>query len=409
MRIAYIANYQGPDLIDRRGIHRNLALAGSQKIQTVASLLADTGHDVTILSPGIVAERKGHWHAGFASKLAPTGSSTVRYAAALDAPVVSQVVAMATLWMAFVNEQTRHPFDLVILYNFGLAEGIVADRAISRFGIPLLIEYEDDTDVMPDGRRTWKNRVWNWIRNRLASRAHGVFAPSPELLAQFEVPNKLLVRGILGQDLREALATRTSGRDSPLRVLFAGTIQPSKGIDLLCEAWERGHFQDAELHIVGDGPMRSQLEQRFKESHIRFHGFVPRGQLVRMLAEASVCVNPHRAGQVKPGSVFPFKMIEYLAVGCPVVSTRMGQIEPELELGICYAESESPDDLANTLRNAIDNHGPDWLERSRLASAAAWEAYGLETVRQRLCVLIDRVLEEHMPSQTLDAGTNHVH
>lgn len=388
MRIAYLANYQGADLIARRQIRRNLALAGSQKIYSIASLLAGSGHDVVVFSMGAVAERQGGRYSSFDSSPATGSPVRVRYAAALDVPIISQLIGMYELRRIFREEQAKQPFDIVILYNLSFAEALIARQVALNWNIPIVLEYEDDTDIMPDGRRTWKNIVWRWTRRLLRSKAQAVFAPSPELLAQFETPHKCLLRGVLGDDIRIALREQKIRPANPLRVLFAGSVQFSKGVDLLCEAWQLAQLPNAELHIVGDGPMRLALQGQYAASGIRFHGFLSRDQLIQLLVSANVCVNPHRAGQVKSGNVFPFKMIEYLGAGCPVISTKMGYIEPELEMGICFAKSESPTDLAVALKAVCDNYA-EWAMRGQMAQSAAWQAYAPEVVSSKLCALLE--------------------
>ena len=56
MRIAYVAPYQGPGLLQSRPSLANLALAGNLKIELVADLLHQHGHDVEIISQGEVVE-----------------------------------------------------------------------------------------------------------------------------------------------------------------------------------------------------------------------------------------------------------------------------------------------------------------------------------------------------------------
>jgi hypothetical protein len=58
MRIAYIAPYQGPGLINSRPSLGNLALAGNVKIELVAELLHQSTHDIEIISQGEVVERR---------------------------------------------------------------------------------------------------------------------------------------------------------------------------------------------------------------------------------------------------------------------------------------------------------------------------------------------------------------
>ena len=67
MRILYVANYQGPDLVLQRRIRRNRSLGGSRKIELISQTLQRLGHEVIILSTGTAAERSGRWFPAFES------------------------------------------------------------------------------------------------------------------------------------------------------------------------------------------------------------------------------------------------------------------------------------------------------------------------------------------------------
>ena len=54
MRIAYVAPYQGPTLLKRRPIFRNLSLGARAKVELIADLLQKHSHTLEILSQGEV-------------------------------------------------------------------------------------------------------------------------------------------------------------------------------------------------------------------------------------------------------------------------------------------------------------------------------------------------------------------
>ena len=56
MRIAYVAPYHGPTLLERRPIVRNRSMASATKIGLIAGLLRSSAHDVEIISQGAVIE-----------------------------------------------------------------------------------------------------------------------------------------------------------------------------------------------------------------------------------------------------------------------------------------------------------------------------------------------------------------
>jgi glycosyltransferase involved in cell wall biosynthesis len=385
MRLAYLANYQGEDLIGRRGIRRNLALAGSRKIGEISRMLTQGGIEVLVFSLGAVAERRGRWHATLQSTLAPDNPVRVRYAVALDVPLLGQFVGLVSLWRAFCEEHAKEPFDGLVLYNMPVPEAYTAVRAARRWAIPIVLEYEDDVEIFADGSRNWKNRVWEKMRDDLRPYVRGVLAASPELLDQINAPYRMLLRGVLDDDMRNLGTTALA---TPIKILFAGSMQHSKGVDLLCEAWEQLRTPDTELHLVGAGQSYSALRDKYHGPGRTFHGLVPRERLVELMSTAWIFANPHRAGLHKPGNVSPFKLLEYLAAGRPVVSTRMGNMEPGLEQGICYAASQSPKNLARAIDSVVADY-PVWAARSREAQTVAWQSYAPDVVAREIGQLVE--------------------
>ncbi len=376
MRVAYLANYQGADLIQKRGVHANLALAGSRKIGEICGMLAAAGTEVVVFSLGAVAERTGKWHAAFQSHVSPTIPVIVRYASAWDVQIVSQGVGYFSLNRAFAEEHATRPFDAILLYNTPLPETRIAITSARRWGIPVVLEYEDSVEIFADGSRTWKNRVWASMLESIRPHVKGIIAASPELLEQLESPNKLLLRGLLSPDIRELAPTPVQ---QPVRILFAGSMQRSKGVDLLCEAWELLSTKGTELHLVGSGQELPGLQSRYQCAGRVFHGLVSRQKLLSLMSSAWIFANPHRSGRDLPGNVSPFKLVEYLGVGRPVISTRMGAIESELEQGICYSNSQSPADIAIAIDSVLHNYS-FWAGRAAHAREAAWQSYSPATV-----------------------------
>ena len=79
---------------------------------------------------------------------------------------------------------------------------------------------------------------------------------------------------------------------------------------------------DLELHIIGDGGIRSQLEALAGElglgDRVVFHGFVPQDQCASLLAGIDALLLPslYECG----GAV----VLEAMAMGLPVIATKWG-------------------------------------------------------------------------------------
>jgi glycosyltransferase involved in cell wall biosynthesis len=86
----------------------------------------------------------------------------------------------------------------------------------------------------------------------------------------------------------------------------------------------RRHRPEAILQIVGDGNNRSESEklarQELPAGSFHFHGYLPKSQLADLMREASGFVLPSEAENL------PCVLIEAIACGCPVLTTRVGGI-----------------------------------------------------------------------------------
>jgi glycosyltransferase involved in cell wall biosynthesis len=377
MNIAYLANYQGADLVARRQLVRNRALAGSQKIATLAGLMADSGCKVRVFSLGAAAERSLKMYRAFQGTIPDRSDVVVSYQSEWDVPLLGRALGIFALIGAVLKSQRETPFDAVLLYNCGLPEALAAKILASISRVPLALEYEDDASRGPDGRRTWRQWLQSLGMRIIKRDVKGLIAVSPELSRRFEIGNTYVLRGVLNKDLYDIPEAPDSllGR----RFLFAGSLQASKGVDRLCKAFIELGIQESELHIVGDGPMLESLRAEFgNHKDIHFHGFVPRAELVALLADAQILVNPHCvSGDI--GSVFPFKLIEYLGTGRPAISTPMAPLEGEIASGIVYSNSDGVADLMQAMKYVAANYRA-MLAKAQLSRAEAWKTYSPEMV-----------------------------
>ncbi|HEX9093431.1 MAG TPA: glycosyltransferase [Coriobacteriia bacterium] len=154
---------------------------------------------------------------------------------------------------------------------------------------------------------------------------------------------------------------RTPAREGPVRALCVASLQEYKGHRVLLEALADGgpRLARLELDLVGGGPLRPDLEELTRRlglaSRVRFRGSLPEPAVTELLQGADLFVLPSvvaRDGQMEG---LPVSLMEALAVGVPVVATRLSGI-PELirhgETGL-LAQPGSAEDLARVLELAL--------------------------------------------------------
>jgi glycosyltransferase involved in cell wall biosynthesis len=218
---------------------------------------------------------------------------------------------------------------------------------------------------------TWPFR---WSRDEIAKRAAHVITPSAylrELATGWGVPARDVTvlpnpaPDVPGTPPRDELRARF-GFDGPTLV-FAGRLALPKSLEVGIEAARRAGVA---LVIAGDGPERERLEAL---GHARFVGALPRAQVLELF----------RAGDASLLSSswenFPHSVVESLAAGTPVISTRVGGV-PEVvhdgENGL-LVEPNDVDGLADAIRRGFAD-----LDRLRaqarpsIANYSAGRVYG---------------------------------
>jgi glycosyltransferase involved in cell wall biosynthesis len=165
---------------------------------------------------------------------------------------------------------------------------------------------------------------------------------------------------------------------------YVGVMGKQEGIDGLLKAV---HYIVHELHrgdihfgLVGGGTelpaMQALAKQLNVYDYVTFTGRVPDGELLAMLNSADVCVNPDIANEMNDKSTMN-KIMEYMALGKPIVQYDLIEGRVSAEDASLYAERNDPNDLARKLVALLDDEptrkrmGQIGLERVK--TTLAWE------------------------------------
>jgi glycosyltransferase involved in cell wall biosynthesis len=389
MRIAYIAPYKGPTLVERRPVVKNLSVSNTIKIELIAQLLRSRSHEVDLMSPGEVIELNGQLYSAFYEPRPFHPQISIYYSSVLPIRFVNGFWSSMSLLRFFKARHRTSPYDIVIIFNLKRPHITCANYAIRILGLPVVLEYEDDSFVNVAGQTGsgFLTKFHDEACTGVLRKISGAIGVSPHLLSQLPpaIP-KLLLRGVVGDDVAKASEETNGARKN--WVLFSGTHIHSNGVRELIEAWGAAQIPDWELHITGHGQLTEELKQRAAGiPGIVFHGLVSRGQLVCLLSSAKIGINPHAVSKT-PGNVFAFKIIEYLGAGAHVITTPMGTLEKEVEAGITYMPDNSPATIAATIQQVVKMR--KWV---RTAAPSVLAAYGTVAVADSLDALLQRVVK----------------
>lgn len=117
--------------------------------------------------------------------------------------------------------------------------------------------------------------------------------------------------------------------ETPPKIVCVGRLWPTKGQDTLIRAIAllKSRILDVSVEFVGDGPQREEYERLAQQLGVAdrciFMGKVSHNEVLARMAASTVCVVPSRS------EAFGLVNIESMAVGTPVVASRVGGI-PEI-------------------------------------------------------------------------------
>jgi glycosyltransferase involved in cell wall biosynthesis len=107
------------------------------------------------------------------------------------------------------------------------------------------------------------------------------------------------------------------------QALFAGRLAPEKGVSQLVRSWPG----DVPLHLVGAGPLRSQIEREVaNNSMIEFAGPRPHTELILRLPSYACLIVPSLCAEG-----IPTVALEALAAAVPIVMSKHVAVAAEFE------------------------------------------------------------------------------
>ena len=179
------------------------------------------------------------------------------------------------------------------------------------------------------------------------------------------------------------------GRGLRHYALFVGRLSEEKGLTTLLEAW-RG-LPEVPLKIIGDGPLRPQLEE-FVRQHalmqIELVGFVPADVVLEYLKRASFLVMPSVWYET-----FGRTIMEAYATGTPVIASRLGAMADLVEegrTGLLFNPGDA-DDLIAKVQYALE-YPAERLHWGREARRAFEQKYSADVAYEKLMEIYAQVM-----------------
>lgn len=226
----------------------------------------------------------------------------------------------------------------------------------------------------------------NVPRQLLAARAATNIAVSGHVAKRIALPRTTVIyhgleRAVLGASQPPSTPSRKSGN---IRFGYVGRFVIEKGIPVLLYAALRlrTERQDFEVVLVGDGPLRPQIEDLIRGNHaeefVRITGFLEGAKLTEMVNSLDIVVMPSPWEETAG-----LAAIEQMLRGRPVIVSGIGALAEMVgDAGLKFPPGDALS-LAEQMKRVLEN-GADLSALGELAQNRAQSLF-----------LSERMLAEH--------------
>lgn len=289
----------------------------------------------------------------------------------------------------------KHNNTKLLHAHFG-TEGVRYSKLKKKLNIPMITTfYGMDVSVFPK-MPYWKKRYIKLFQEGDLFLTEGSNMKK-ELIKLGCPENKIIVQH-LGIDLNKfKFTTRELPEDGNVVVLIAGSFREKKGIPYAIQAFAKvkENHQNIQLRILGDGPMRGEIESLMAELNISnsvtLLGYQPHDIFLKEATNAHVFMLSSitaQDGDTEGGA--PVAILEAQATGLPVISSYHADI-PEVVIdgkSALLAHEKDVEMLAKHLRYLVE-HPEVWDSMGRAGREHVEQEYELNVQVERLEAIYD--------------------
>jgi glycosyltransferase involved in cell wall biosynthesis len=305
-------------------------------VARLAEAAAARGHEVRVVAPhapgAAVTERRGGLHI-HRFRYAPEFLERAAYrgdlhARSLLSPLMAVgVPAMLVAFMLAARRAAREFAPDVVHAHWWVPGGVLAQKA----GRPFVVTCHGSDIRLIDRASTMRRLAAPVFQNAGGITCVSRFLAN-EIAQRFPSVASKIVVAPMPLDIERFAAGALTPRVQPPRILYAGNLVASKGVDVLIDAFAELRKRDVKcsLKILGEGPMHAALAAQARalgvDGDIAWSSFVSQSDMPGEYGASTVTVLPSRGAAEGLG----LTLVEALLAGCAVVGTPAGGI-PEVD------------------------------------------------------------------------------
>jgi len=156
----------------------------------------------------------------------------------------------------------------------------------------------------------------------------------------------VVMEGFIDTSLIDSIQAK---KQNPNRIIYAGGLMYRYGIKELIDGFIKAAIPDAELYIYGKGEAEEYILGK-EEKGVYYGGCLSREEVIAEEKSAFLLINPRPTKDEYSKCSFPSKLMEYMASGTPVLTSRLECIGEQYFDKLNFIDEVSAEGIASALK-----------------------------------------------------------
>jgi glycosyltransferase involved in cell wall biosynthesis len=308
-----------------------------------------------------------------------------------------------------LKRHRQEPYDLVHVHN--VPDFLVFASIFPKLmGVPIILDIHDLLPEFYSSKFNVRQGSVVFLLLTLVERCSAAFA-THVIVANHLWCDRLITRSARAEkcsvvrnhpdlDLFVSQASEERKKNEKFLLTYPGSLNSHQGLDVAIRGFARiaAQMPEAEFHIYGEGPAKPYLieltTQLAMRDRIIFHGLLPCREIAQLMAKTDLAIEPKRATSAFGNEALSTKILEFMALGVPVVASKTQTHAYYYGDSIIkYYNNDDEAELADAillLRNDPSLRQALATRASRYASDNSWQVRKEEYLR-----LVDALTKKH--------------
>ena len=175
------------------------------------------------------------------------------------------------------------------------------------------------------------------------------------------------------------VAEENEGKKDPIfnYFYFGGSLYERYGVKTLVDAFHQSNIR-SKLVIAGAGPLDKYIEELSRNDYrILYLSQLSKEKNIAYMRNSIVNINPRPLDTKLDNESVPSKLLEYLSIGTPVISTKYPKLYSTFKDDVHWIDGNTIDAMKIALESYNIENQEEYLKKAATARRKVFEFYGL--------------------------------